>query len=166
MRAANGAGLAAPQVDYPVAIAPCASKTIRATPTNPISPDRICESGDYRLSDETRSLYEGCLSVPDCEGALSARLIRVQAVDRLGEPIDFEVKGLTAGTFNTNLITCWAWSSSTASTMRRSAIGRISMRFTGRFVREAEAIVAELELTSASFEIRRDRSARPVRVPS
>ena len=101
MRAANGAGLAAPQVGHPVAIAAVCIEDNPRYPYKPNFPLTVFVNPVITvLSDETRSLYEGCLSVPDLRGRVERAMhIRVQAVDRLGEPIDFEVKGLTAGTF-------------------------------------------------------------------
>ncbi len=101
MRAANGAGLAAPQVGHPVAIAAVCIEDNPRYPYKPNFPLTVFVNPVITvLSDETRSLYEGCLSVPDLRGRVDRSMhIRVQAVDRHGEPIDFEVKGLTAGTF-------------------------------------------------------------------
>jgi peptide deformylase len=52
------------------------------------------------LTHETFLNYEVCLSVPNLRGEVPrAPLARVRAWDREGKPIDVEVKGLAAGTF-------------------------------------------------------------------
>jgi peptide deformylase len=52
------------------------------------------------LTEETESMYEGCLSVPNLRGRVDRRMhIRVDAWDREGNSISFEVRGLTAGTY-------------------------------------------------------------------
>lgn len=101
MRAAKGAGLAAPQVGNPIAIAAVCIEDNPRYPYKPNFPLTVFVNPVITvLTDETRSLYEGCLSVPDLRGRVDRSMhIRVQAVDRHGDPIDFEVKGLTAGTF-------------------------------------------------------------------
>ena len=49
---------------------------------------------------ETFLNYEGCLSVPNLRGEVKRFTgVRVKAWDRHGNDLDFEVKGLTAGTF-------------------------------------------------------------------
>ncbi len=52
------------------------------------------------LSDERFSNYEGCLSIPNLRGRVQrCPEVRVQGLDRNGNQLDFEVKGVTAGTF-------------------------------------------------------------------
>jgi peptide deformylase len=52
------------------------------------------------LTDETFLNYEGCLSVPNLRGEVPrSTVIRVRAWDRDGKSLDYEVKGLTAGTY-------------------------------------------------------------------
>ena len=47
-----------------------------------------------------KNIYEGCLSVPNLRGEVArAMRIRIEALDRHGEALDFEIAGLTAGTF-------------------------------------------------------------------
>ena len=101
MHDANGAGLAANQVYNPVRI--CAVEVMN-NPRYPYKPNvpltvlvnPVIEAlGDARFDN-----YEGCLSVPNLRGVVSrAAEIRLTAWDRHGEPIDREVRGLTAGTF-------------------------------------------------------------------
>jgi peptide deformylase len=120
MRDANGAGLAAIQVHNPIRI--CAIE-VADNPRYPYKPNVpltiLVNPVLTPLSDEKFVNYEGCLSVPDLrgeverfdnfEGCLSVpdmrgvaprfAELRVQAWDRNGEPIDREVRGVTAGTF-------------------------------------------------------------------
>jgi peptide deformylase len=52
------------------------------------------------LGDDTFLNYEGCLSVPNLRGEVRRSAhVHVHALDRDGKELDFEVKGLTAGTF-------------------------------------------------------------------
>jgi hypothetical protein len=52
------------------------------------------------LSETKFENFEGCLSVPDLRGIVRRHVeLRVQAWDRLGNPIDAEVRGITAGTY-------------------------------------------------------------------
>ena len=101
MRAANGAGLAAPQVGRNLSIAAVCIADNPRYPYKPNFPLTVFVNPTITaLSKETRSLYEGCLSVPELRGRVDRFMhIRVQAWDRTGASIDFEVKGLTAGTF-------------------------------------------------------------------
>ena len=101
MHAAHGAGLAAPQVGHSVAIA---AVHVRDNPRYPYKPNVpltvFVNPRITPLSDESAWLYEGCLSVPDLRGRVERRMhIRVEALDRHGKPLDFEARGLTAGTF-------------------------------------------------------------------
>lgn len=101
MHDANGAGLAAPQVGNPVAIAAVHVKDNPRYPYKPNVPLTVFVNPTITpLSEDTALLYEGCLSVPDLRGRVPRWMhIRVQAVDRHGQPLDFEARGLTAGTF-------------------------------------------------------------------
>ena len=101
MTHANGAGLAAPQVGYPLAIAAVQIKDNPRYPYKPNFPLTVFVNPTItHLSDTFESLNEGCLSVPNLRGMVDRCMhIRVQAMNREGEPIDFEVSGLTAGTF-------------------------------------------------------------------
>ena len=52
------------------------------------------------LGSETFSNFEGCLSVPNLRGRVERSAhIRVDALDRDGQPIQIETKGITAGTY-------------------------------------------------------------------
>ena len=147
MRAANGAGLAAPQVGRPVAIAAVCIDDNPRYPYKPNFPLTVFVNPVVTvLSDETRSLDEGCLSVPDLRGRVERSMhVRIQAVDRHGAPIDFEVKGLTAGTFQHEfdhlLGVVFVDRVRDPSTLCNWANFDLFQR--DAFVREAEAIVAE-----------------------
>lgn len=101
MHAANGAGLAAPQVGHGVAIAAVHVKDNPRYPYKPDIPLTIFVNPVITpIGAETAMLYEGCLSVPDLRGRVRRHMhIRVEALDRHGKPMSFEAKGLAAGTF-------------------------------------------------------------------
>jgi len=101
MRHANGAGLAATQVYNPIAICALEVNNNPRYPYKPKLPLTILINPILTpLSKETFSNYEGCLSVPNLRGRVHRHTeIRVQALDRQGQPLDFEVRGLTAGTY-------------------------------------------------------------------
>jgi len=101
MRDASGAGLAAIQVYNPIRI--CAIE-VADNPRYPYKPNVpltiLVNPVLTPLSDERFDNFEGCLSVPDLRGVVPRFAeLRVQAWDRHGEPIDHEVRGITAGTF-------------------------------------------------------------------
>jgi peptide deformylase len=101
MRAANGAGLAANQVHNPVQI--CALE-VQDNPRYPYKPNIpltvLINPVITPISGETFSNFEGCLSVPNLRGRVQRHAeIRVQALDRHGAPLDFEARGITAGTY-------------------------------------------------------------------
>jgi peptide deformylase len=101
MRHAKGAGLAAPQVSRPIRI--CAIE-VDGNPRYPYKPDIpltiLVNPVLTPLSTETFENYEGCLSVPNLRGVVRRHAeLRVEALDRAGNPIHREVCGITAGTF-------------------------------------------------------------------
>ena len=101
MRAANGAGLAAPQIGESVRL--CALE-VNKNPRYPYKPDIpltvLVNPVIEILGDEVFQNYEGCLSVPNLRGMVSrAAHIRVSALDRHGEELVIEAKGITAGTY-------------------------------------------------------------------
>ncbi|MBL8605451.1 MAG: peptide deformylase [Myxococcales bacterium] len=101
MRDANGAGLAAPQVYEPVMLCAIEVNKNPRYPYKPAIPLTILVNPEIEfLTDERFDNYEGCLSVPNLRGVVArATHIRVRALDRFGAPLDYEVKGLTAGTY-------------------------------------------------------------------
>ena len=101
MRAANGAGLAAPQIGESVRL--CALE-VNKNPRYPYKPDIpltiLVNPVIEILGDDVFQNYEGCLSVPNLRGMVSrAAHIRVSARDRHGEELVIEAKGITAGTY-------------------------------------------------------------------
>jgi peptide deformylase len=101
MRDASGAGIAANQVHEAVRV--CVVE-VANNPRYPYKPNwpltvlvnPVVES----TTDETFLNFEGCLSVPNLRGEVPrVTAVRVRALDRRGNEVDFEVKGLTAGTF-------------------------------------------------------------------
>lgn len=101
MRDANGAGLAANQVHYPVRICAIEVSDNPRYPYKPNVPLTILVNPQIEpLSDELFDNYEGCLSVPNLRGVVKRHtVIRVTALERNGSPYDREIRGLTAGTF-------------------------------------------------------------------
>ncbi|MDA0379179.1 MAG: peptide deformylase [Bacteroidetes bacterium] len=100
-RAANGAGIAAPQVGRAIRIFVVEVKNNPRYPYKPEAPLTICVNPELEFLTEERYLnYEGCLSIPDLRGQVPrCPHIRVKAWDRSGEPFERIVKGITAGTF-------------------------------------------------------------------
>jgi peptide deformylase len=101
MRDANGAGIAANQVYEPVRI--CVIE-VNKNPRYPYKPDWpltvLVNPVVVPTTDETFMNFEGCLSVPNLRGEVPRVAgVRVAAWDRTGAELAFEVKGLTAGTF-------------------------------------------------------------------
>ena len=101
MRAASGAGLAAPQVGVSRRVF-CVE--VHDNPRYPYKPAldlRVLVNPELRvLSGETFMSYEGCLSVPDLRGLLPRALeVEVAYTDREGTRVVEEVRGLSAGTF-------------------------------------------------------------------
>lgn len=101
MRDAAGAGLAANQVYEPIRITAIEINKNPRYPYKPNYPLTILVNPTVTpTTDETFLNYEGCLSVPNLRGEVRRFTgVRVRAWDREGNDLDFEVKGLTAGTF-------------------------------------------------------------------
>jgi len=101
MHDANGAGLAANQVHEPVRICAIEIKNNPRYPYKPNYPLTILVNPEVTATTEETFLNnEGCLSVPNLRGEVRRFTgVRVRAWDRDGKELDFEVKGLTAGTF-------------------------------------------------------------------
>ena len=102
MRAANGAGIAANQIDIPYRIF-----TVEVAGDNPRYPYKppipltvLINPRIELLSGETFENFEGCLSVPNLRGVVTRHLeIAVSGHDRDGAPCSFPVRGYSAGTF-------------------------------------------------------------------
>jgi peptide deformylase len=101
MTDANGAGIAAPQVYESVAICVMHVKDNPRYPYKPEIPLTVLVNPKLTfLTEETFLVYEGCLSVPNLRGEVPRFVhLRVDAWDRTGRDVSYEVKGLTAGTF-------------------------------------------------------------------
>jgi peptide deformylase len=101
MRDANGAGIAANQVHEAVRV--CVIE-VDKNPRYPYKPDWpltvLVNPRVESRTEETFLNFEGCLSVPNLRGQVPRfTVVHVRALDRRGQPLDFEVRGLTAGTF-------------------------------------------------------------------
>ena len=102
MRDADGAGIAAPQVFEPVRVTAIEVRCNNPRyPYKPAIPLTILVNPRITpLVTETFDNFEGCLSVPDIRGVVSRFLhVRVDFLDRHGEPQTLEARGLTAGTY-------------------------------------------------------------------
>ena len=98
---ANGAGIAANQVYEPIRICALHVKDNPRYPYKPTIPLTILVNPTLEvLENETFLNYEGCLSVPNLRGEVPRAVrVRVRAWDRTGNDLDFEAKGITAGTY-------------------------------------------------------------------
>ncbi len=105
MRDAAGAGIAANQVYEAVRICVIEIANNPRYPYKPNWPLTILVNPVVEpTTDETFMNFEGCLSVPNLRGQVPRFTgVRVRAWDRRGKELDFEVKGLTAGTFQHEL---------------------------------------------------------------
>ena len=98
MRAANGAGLAAPQIGVPLRVVIFG---IEANPRYPDAPPvpytELVNPVLTPLDDETEEGWEGCLSVPGLRGVVRRwRHLRYEGLDPSGTPIRREVEGFHA----------------------------------------------------------------------
>jgi peptide deformylase len=105
MRDAAGAGIAANQVYEPLRIGVIEVADNARYPYKPNWPLTVLVNPVVEpTTAETFLNYEGCLSVPNLRGEVPRFTgVRVQAWDRAGAEVSFEVKGLTAGTFQHEL---------------------------------------------------------------
>jgi peptide deformylase len=105
MRDASGAGLAANQIHEPVRIAAIEINKNARYPYKPNYPLTVLVNPVVTpTSQDTFLNYEGCLSVPNLRGEVRRFVaVDVRAWDRFGHELHFEVKGLTAGTFQHEL---------------------------------------------------------------
>jgi len=101
MHAANGAGIAAPQVGELVRITTIEVTKNPRYPYKPPIPLTIVVNPVIEfLDDELVEVNEGCLSVPNMRGNVMRHVnIRVRYLDRFGVEHDEIKRGLTAGTF-------------------------------------------------------------------
>ena len=105
MRAANGAGIAAPQVGELVRIATVEVTHNPRYPYKPPIPLTVMVNPVIEaLDDEQVEINEGCLSVPDLRGNVRRHVnVRLRWWDRHGNEHDEVKRGLTAGTFQHEL---------------------------------------------------------------
>ena len=100
MRAAGGAGLAAPQVGVPLRVYVAEVRDNPRYPYKPNMPLRVLVDPEVRpLSDETFEVVEGCLSIPPARAARRHAEVEVSYLDRDGERHVETIRGLSAGTF-------------------------------------------------------------------
>lgn len=99
MAAANGAGLAAPQVGVDLQVVIFGSDQPNPRyPDAPVVPRTVLINPAITpLGDEEEEGWEGCLSVPGLRGVVPRwRRIRYQGVDVSGQPIDRVAEGFHA----------------------------------------------------------------------
>jgi len=90
MYAAPGIGLAAIQVDVPKRVVTIDISRQSDEPLCLVNPEILDSSGSVETE-------EGCLSVPDIyETVVRADWVRARALDRDGQPFEFEAEGLLA----------------------------------------------------------------------
>ena len=100
-REANGAGIAANQVDntWRIFVVEVASN-----PRYPYKPEYpLCVMINPEITYLTEDRYEsfeGCLSIPNLRGVVHrCPVVRVEGYNRDAEAVEFEVKGISAATF-------------------------------------------------------------------
>lgn len=105
MKHANGAGLAAPQIEEPVRlVAIHVDKNPRYPHKPPIPLTILVNPVVTPLDPEQFDNYEGCLSVPNLRGIVQRYAhVRVTGWTRDGAPFEREAHGFTAGTFQHEL---------------------------------------------------------------
>ena len=99
MQAADGAGLAAPQigVDLQVVVFGSAAINPRYPDAPPVPRTVLCNPLITPLGDELEDGWEGCLSVPGLRGVVPRwRRIRYSGFDPYGDPIEREAEGFHA----------------------------------------------------------------------
>jgi peptide deformylase len=98
MHAANGAGLAAPQIGVNRQLVIFGFSSNERYPDAPAVPETVLLNPVITpLSDEMEGGWEGCLSVPGLRGIVSRHTrLRYQGVDQFGNVIDREVDGFHA----------------------------------------------------------------------
>lgn len=99
MAAANGAGLAAPQIGVDLQVVLFGSGLPNPRyPTAPVVPRTVLINPVITpLGDEEEEDWEGCLSVPGMRGVVPRwRRIRYQGFDESGQTIDREAEGFHA----------------------------------------------------------------------
>lgn len=98
MAAANGAGLAAPQIGVNLQLVIFGFKNNPRYPDAPTVPETVLLNPVLTpLSDAIEEAWEGCLSVPGMRGLVPRwSRLRYEGVDQFGQPIRREVDGFHA----------------------------------------------------------------------
>lgn len=98
MRAANGAGLAAPQIGVDLQLVIFGFGSNARYPDAPPVPETVLLNPVLTpLSDEIEEGVEGCLSVPGLRGSVPRHTrLRYEGVDQAGRPIVREAEGFHA----------------------------------------------------------------------
>ncbi len=99
MKAANGAGIAAPQIGVNLQVVIFGSDEINPRyPDAPVVPKTVLINPVITpLTEETEEGWEGCLSVPGMRGVVPrVTRIRYTGVDEKGHPIEREAEGFHA----------------------------------------------------------------------
>jgi peptide deformylase len=98
MLAANGAGLAAPQIGVNLQLVIYGFKDNQRYPDAPPVPQTVLINPMLTpLSDEMEEQYEGCLSVPGLRGAVPRYTrLHYEGVDQYGKPIVRDAEGFHA----------------------------------------------------------------------
>lgn len=101
MEAADGAGLAAPQIGVPLRVMIFGMESNPRYPDAAPVPTTVLFNPTFEVLDETREPgWEGCLSVPGMRGVVARpRRIRYRGLDAKGEPFDCEASGFHARVF-------------------------------------------------------------------
>ena len=94
----HGVGLAAPQVHLPIQLAVLEVQNHPRYPDMPSVPLTVLINPEVTVIDRsTIDEWEGCLSIPDLRGMVARfKELRVKALDRNGEPLDFIAKDFHA----------------------------------------------------------------------
>ena len=99
MRAADGAGLAAPQIDADLQLVIFGTDSVnpRYPDAPPVPRTVLCNPVVTPLGDDEEEGWEGCLSVPGLRGVVPRhRRIRYTGFDPYGDPIAREADGFHA----------------------------------------------------------------------
>ncbi len=101
MRAAGGAGLAAPQIGVSLRVFVVEVRDNPRYPYKPNMPLRALVNPEVRpLSGVEFEVVEGCLSIPDLRGRLRRHAeVEVSYTTTAGERVTEAIRGLSAGTF-------------------------------------------------------------------
>lgn len=99
MTAANGAGLAAPQIGVDLQVVIFGSGAVNPRyPDAPVVPRTVLINPTLTpIGDEMEDGWEGCLSVPGLRGVVPRfKHLRYQGFDEFGQPVDRTVDGFHA----------------------------------------------------------------------